>query len=112
MAKAKPTDDQPAKKGGALKLVLIALAMLAAGAGGAYGAFASGLIGGHGDAGPDLPKPVAKGGEDPYAPPAEGKGKDAAEPVYGEGGSEYRRLYYSFEEGFTSNLKDSSGWCS
>ncbi len=109
MAKAKPADDDAPKKGGKLKLVLLALAMLGAGAGGAYGAFASGLIGGHADAGPDLPKPVAKGGEDPYAPPADAKGKDgAAEPVYGEGGSEYRRQYYSFEEGFTSNLKDSA----
>ena len=110
MAKAKPAEDAAPKKGGKMKLVLLAAVMLAAGAGGAYGAFASGLIGGHAEAGPDLPKPVAKGGEDPYAPPAEGKGKDAGiEPVYGEGGSQYRRQYYSFEEGFTSNLKDSTG---
>ena len=110
MAKAKPAEDAAQKKGGKMKLVLLAAVMLAAGAGGAYGAFASGLIGGHAEAGPDLPKPVAKGGEDPYAPPADGKGKDAGvEPVYGEGGSQYRRQYYSFEEGFTSNLKDSTG---
>lgn len=110
MAKAKANDEQPAKSGGKMKLVMIAVAMLAVGAGGAYGAFAMGLLGGHVDAGPDLPRPVAKGGEDPYAPPADTKGKDAGvEPVYGEGGSEYRRLYYSFEEGFTSNLKDSTG---
>lgn len=110
MAKAKPTEDQPAKTGSKMKLVLIAVAMLAVGAGGAYGALASGLIGGHAESGPDLPRPVAKGGDDPYAPPADSKGKDGgADPVYGEGGSEYRRLYYSFEEGFTSNLKDSTG---
>ena len=110
MAKAKPAEDAAPKKGGKMRLVLLAAVMLAAGAGGAYGAFASGLIGGHAEAGPDLPKPVAKGGEDPYAPPADGKGKDAGvEPVYGEGGSQYRRQYYSFEEGFTSNLKDSTG---
>lgn len=110
MAKAKPAEDAAPTKGGKMKLVVLAIVMLSAGAGGAYGAFASGLIGGHAESGPDLPKPVAKGGEDPYAPPAEGKGKDAGvEQVYGEGGSQYRRQYYSFEEGFTSNLKDSTG---
>lgn len=109
MAKAKTTDE-PAGSGGKMKLVLIAVAMLAVGAGGAYGAFASGLLGGHADAGPDLPRPVMKGVEDPYAPPADTKGKGGeVEQVYGEGGSEYRRLYYSFEEGFTSNLADSTG---
>ncbi|MCL4672925.1 MAG: flagellar basal body-associated FliL family protein [Sphingomonadaceae bacterium] len=110
MAKAKPADDQPAKSGGKMKLVLIAVAMLAAGAGGAYGAVASGLLGGHAASGPDLPRQVTKGGEDPYAPASDAKGKDAgAEPVYGDGGSQFRRLYFSFEEGFTSNLKDSTG---
>ena len=33
----------------------------------------------------------------------------AAAPVYGEGGSKYRTAYYSFPEGFTSNLSDSAG---
>ena len=109
MAKAKPVEDQAAKSGGKMKLVLIAVVMLLAGAGGAYGAVASGVLGSHADAGPDLPKPVAKGGDDPYAPPVDAKGKEGeSEQVYGEGGNKYRRLYYSFEEGFTSNLKDST----
>lgn len=111
MAKAKPADDTAPKKGGKMKLALLSIAMLAAGAGGVYGAVSAGLIGGHGEAvGPDLPKPVAKNGEDPYAPAPDSKDKDgAAEPVYGEGGSQYRRQYFSFEESFTSNLLDSTG---
>lgn len=110
MSKAKTTEEKPAKSGGGMKLVLVALAMLGVGAGGAYGAFAAGLLGGHAEEGPDLPRQVTKGGEDPYAPAAEGKGEEGAgEVVYGDGGSQFRRQYFSFEEGFTSNLKDSTG---
>ena len=111
MAKGKDkSDTEDAKpKGMALKIVLGMVATLALGAGGAYGAFAAGLIGG-GDkeSEPDVPKLVSKGSEDPYAPPASGKEKDAPAAVYGEGGSQYRTVYYAFEEGFTSNLADSA----
>lgn len=112
MSKSKPKDsDDAPKKGGAMKIILGGVALLAAGAGGTYGAFAAGLIGGGAEeSGPDLPKLVSKGEDDPYAPPpADGAGKDAAPEAYGEGGSEYRTIYYSFEESFTSNLKDSAG---
>jgi flagellar FliL protein len=80
------------------------------GAGGAYGAYAAGLFGeagGHDE--PDQPKLVLKNEEDPYAMPGKDKEKDAAAPVYGEGGSKYRTAYYSFQESFTSNLADSPG---
>ncbi|MEL7445358.1 MAG: flagellar basal body-associated FliL family protein [Pseudomonadota bacterium] len=97
-------DEETPKKGGAFKLVLGAVLLLGAGAGGAYGAFAGGLLGGGDAAGPDLPKLVLKGDEDPYAPPA---GKDEVSVVHGEGGSEYRTAYHSFGESFTSNLLDS-----
>jgi flagellar FliL protein len=99
-------------KGGVLKLALGAVLLLGVGAGGAYGAFAMGLIGGGGgESAKELnqPKLVRKGEEDPYAPPGDDKAKDAAPPVYGEGGSEFRTVYYSFEESFTSNLADSPG---
>lgn len=105
----KPANDtgETKPKSGAMKLVIGAVLLLCIGAGGAYGAFAAGLVGpaGEADHGPDVPKLVNKGSDDPYAP-AE---KDAAAIVHGEGGSEYRTAYYSFEEGFTSNLKDSPG---
>jgi flagellar FliL protein len=99
-------------KGGVLKIALGAVLLLGLGAGGAYGAFAMGLIGGvGGESAKELnqPKLVRKGEEDPYAPPGDDKAKDAAPPVYGEGGSEFRTAYYSFEESFTSNLADTPG---
>jgi flagellar FliL protein len=109
MAKNEKADGEEEKpKGGMVKKLVIGLALIGAGAGGAYGAFASGLIGEQEEAGPDVPKPVAKGEEDPYAPPAE-KGEEGGEIVYGEGGSEFRTTYFSFQEPFTSNLKGSSG---
>lgn len=110
MAKDKDKKEDDAKpKGGMMKIIVIALVMLIVGAGGAYGAFAAGLIGGEGHSEPDIPKLVRKGETDPYALPAKGGGKDEEPVVYGEGGSEYRTAYYRFEEGFTSNLADSPG---
>lgn len=103
--KDKSADDADKPKGMALKIGIAMVATLALGAGGAYGAFAAGLIGGGKAAGPDVPQLVAKGSADPYAPVS--KGKDEPAPVYGEGGSQYRTAYYSFEESFTSNLADS-----
>ncbi|WP_120077706.1 flagellar basal body-associated FliL family protein [Aurantiacibacter odishensis] len=109
MSKSKPADDKAESKpkSGAMKMVVGAVVLLGLGAGGAYGAFAAGLLGpaGEGEHGPDVPQLVSKGAEDPFAPIDE----DALVLVHGEGGSEYRTAYYSFEEGFTSNLKDSPG---
>lgn len=97
-------------KGGIIKIALGAVLLLGVGAGGAYGAFAMGLIGtGGGPHKPDEPRLVLKTEEDPYAVPGSDKDKDAAAPVYGEGGSEYRTVYYSFADSFTSNLADSPG---
>jgi flagellar FliL protein len=110
MAKGKDkSESEGAKpKGAGLKIALAVVGTLLLCAGGAYGAYAAGLIGGGGkDGGPDVPKLVAKGSADPYAPLPSGKEKDAPEPVHGEGGSPYRTVYYAFEEGFTSNLADS-----
>ncbi|WP_296719023.1 flagellar basal body-associated FliL family protein [Erythrobacter sp.] len=113
MAKAKDKADKDTEtggKGGMIKLVLGAVLLLGLGAGGAYGAYAAGLFGGDkGVAEPDEPKLVLKGEDDPYPLPGAEKEKDAAAPVYGEGGSKYRTAYYSFEESFTSNLADSPG---
>ncbi len=111
MAKKNPSadsEDSP-KKGGVLKLVLGAVLLLGVGAGGAYGAFAAGLFGTEADAGPDEPKLVLKGAEDPFEFLAPGEKDDGSAPIYGDGGSEYRTAYYSFEDSFTSNLSDSPG---
>lgn len=106
--KADDKEDAAAKpKGGMLKIIIGAVVLLAIGAGGAYGAFAAGLIGAQGEKEPDLPGYVLKGETDPYQPPAAKGNKDETPVVYGEGGSEYRTAYYSFEDSFTSNLADS-----
>lgn len=102
----KPEDAKP--KGGMLKLIIGAVLLLGIGAGGAYGAFAAGLLGGGHAEEVDLPKLVRKGDSDPYAVKSDKKGEGGDE-IHGEGGSEYRTAYYSFEEDFTSNLANSTG---
>jgi flagellar FliL protein len=105
---ATKTKDSEAKpKRGKLKMLIGALVLLGAGAGGAYAAGQMGYLGqaseGHEI---DAPKLVRKGEADPYEPAGESK-EGSAEVVEGEGGSAYRTNYFSFEETFTSNLKDS-----
>jgi flagellar FliL protein len=92
------------KKRGMIKIILGAVLLLGLGAGGAYGAYAMGLFGGDAAEEPDNPKLVMKGEGETYPLPGAEGSKDAAPPVYGEGGSKYRTVYYSFEESFTSNL--------
>lgn len=105
MAKDADKSEDAKSGGGMMKMLIAGVLLIGMGAGGAYGAFAAGLIGGGGESGPDVPKLVRKGDSDPYE--VEGKKKDEGETVYGEGGSEYRTEYYSFAESFTSNLSDS-----
>lgn len=92
------------KKGGKLKLVLFSLVLLGAGGGGTYGAFASGMLGHKAEKEDPNPQLLLKGEEDPYPFAADGKEKEAAEPVYGVGGGKYRTAYYDFTDDFTSNL--------
>ncbi len=107
MSKPVPSEIEPRKKGNKLKILLAVVVLLGAGAGAAFGASSMGLLGGaEAEKGPDLPQLVRKGHEDPYAVGIKGE-EGGAEPMDGEGGSEYRTTYYSFEETFTSNLKDS-----
>jgi len=98
---------KPKKKGGFMKMALIALVLLGVGGGGTYAAFAAGLIGGHGEKEDPQPKLILKGEEDPYAPAGK-EGGEGGEPqvVYGKGGSKYRTAYFNFSEDFTSNLSD------
>ena len=105
MAKADDTASSDKPKGGMVKMLLGAVLLLAVGAGGAYGAFAAGFISEPGESGPDLPEFVLKGESDPYEIASDSK--DDGPVVYGDGGSEYRTAYYSFEETFTSNLAGS-----
>lgn len=104
----KESADKPKKGKGLLLKLVLGLALVGAGGGGAYALVTTGVIGADKAKEDNKPKLVRKGEEDPYAPAA-GKGEEGAETVYGEGGSEYRTAYYSFEDGFTSNLSDSAG---
>ena len=89
-------------------MLLGVMLLLGLGAGGTAGAMHYGVIASNEPTGPDLPKLIKKGGEDPYQLASDNDG-DTAGIVDGEGGSEYRTSYYKFEEGFTSNLKNSTG---
>ncbi|SFF76156.1 flagellar FliL protein [Novosphingobium sp. CF614] len=105
----KPAKGEKTKGKGKLGLILVAAAMLVLGGGGVFGLVMAGVIGGgHGEekkeTGPQL---IRKGEEDPYLPKAkEGEGDGALE-VEGDGGDEYRTVYYTFSDDFTSNLKNS-----
>jgi flagellar FliL protein len=104
--------DKPKGKGkGMLMKVLLPVVLLGVGGGGVFGLMQAGVIGGgRAEAKEDNnPKLIRKGEVDPYAPKKEGKDDEAAgEDVHGDGGSEFRTVYYSFDGDFTSNLKDSS----
>ena len=111
-------EPKPKKKkgGGMLIKIGMALGLLAGGGGAVFGLVASGIIGGGGDHAEvkedKNPKLIRKGEVDPYAPVAkegEGEGGGEGADMDGEGGSEFRTLYYNFPEDFTSNLKDSEG---
>lgn len=103
-------DAKPKKGKGLLVKAIAGIVLLGAGGGGVFGLMATGVIGGggHEEKEDNKPKLVRKGEEDPYAPKGEGEKKGEGAPeVEGEGGSEYRTSYYSFEEDFTSNLRNS-----
>lgn len=108
MSDTPETEARPKKKKGGFMIKLIGgIALIGAGGGGAFGAMQAGLIGGgHHEKEDNSPKLIRKGEEDPYAPPA-GKEGDGVEIVHGEGGSEYRTVYFSFSDDFTSNLRNS-----
>ena len=99
---------EPKKKSkkGLVVNILLGVAMLGVGGGGAVGLMAAGIVGGgHGGAEPEGPGLVRKGEEDPYLIASENK--DGVEVVHGDGGSKYRTAYFNFTDSFTSNLKNS-----
>jgi len=109
MSDKKDKEAKPAKKGGGGMIIKIvaAVALLGAGGGGVYALVATGMIGGGGKIAikeDKNPKLIRKGESDPYAPAAK-DGESDGKAVDGDGGSEYRTLYFSFSDDFTSNLK-------
>ena len=107
----KPDKEAKPKKGkGMLVKLVTGIGLLGIGGGGVFGAVQAGLIGGGAEGQHkeyNKPKLVRKDEEDPFAPKGEAKEGEGAEEVHGDGGSEYKTSYYSFEGEFTSNLRDS-----
>jgi flagellar FliL protein len=98
--------QEPKKSRGLFKKLLMGLLLVGAGGGAAYGFMGPGVLGDRpAKAEASGPQLVLKGKSDPYAHTPKG-GEEAVEVVHGEGGSKYRTAYYSFEEEFTSNLKN------
>lgn len=99
--------DTPPKGKGLLKKLIFGVLLLGAGGGTAFGLIASGVLGTPEAAAKDRgPQLVLKGEEDPYALPPKKGAEEGAELVHGDGGSKYRTAYYTFDEDFTSNLKN------
>lgn len=123
----KPDEAAPPKKKGKMKLIVMAVALLAligGGVGAGIYATKAGMVGGGGDAkehepaGPKLvlkseqKKPGGEGGEGGEG--GHGGGGEEAEASHGgkatpagEGGDKYASNYYALEKDFTSNLQDS-----
>ena len=112
MAKTAKTEADGAaapKKGGKKKLILIVVGALLVGGGGvAGGMFAAGLGGGAAHAGehvdPEAPKLVVREHE-------EARAADEAKPVgsFAPDPKVYKPSYYTMEQNFTSNLRDTDG---
>ena len=102
------TEKKPKKGKGLMVKALGGLVLLGLGGGGVFAAVQTGMIGGPAEAKEDNnPKLIRKGEEDPYAPKSAEGEEGAGEAVYGEGGSEYRTAYYTYDGDFTANLKGS-----
>jgi len=103
----------PRKGKGVLVKAAVALGLVGAGGGAAYGLMQSGVVPGTHSEKKDenVPKLILKGEEDPFAaPPAQGEGEGGgAADVSGDGGSKYKTSYFKFSDDFTSNLKNSAG---
>lgn len=110
MSSKKSDEDTKPKKGkGVVVKALIGICLIGAGGGAAFGMMQAGMFHQPEHKEEDnFPKLIRKGEEDPYAPASEKKKEGEGQmEIDGEGGSEYRTSYYSFQEPFTSNLKNS-----
>lgn len=115
----KPEDATPKKKGGKMKIIVMALALIVlvgGGVGAGVYAASAGLIGGHGGAAEDhgpklIPKAEQKraaGGEGGEGGHGGGESGGGGQHVpSGSGGDKYASNYYAMDPQFTSNLQDS-----
>jgi len=107
------TADAPKKKGGGMKLAVIALGAVLVTAGGTVGGlYATGMLGGARAAAEERgPKLVPKSEQKRPGAGGEG-GKEGAtatgnKPPSGVGGDQYASNYYTLDKDFTSNLQNS-----
>jgi len=102
-------EAKPGKKGGGMIVKIAgAIVLLGIGGGGVFGLVATGLIGGANKVAAkedNRPKLIKKGQTDAFTPAAKDGEGDGGKGADGDGGSEYRTLYFSFTDDFTSNLK-------
>lgn len=101
------SEGAPARKGGLVKMLALALVLGGGAAGGAFALLKFGLVGTPAEAHDNTPKLILKGEEDPYpaaVPTQAGEGE--GELVHGDGGERYRITYFTFGDDFTSNLRD------
>ncbi len=109
------SDDKataPKKKGGMMKLIVIALgAVIVIGGGTVGGLWAMGMLGSHGAAAAEAngPKLVPKSEQKRASGTESGEGKASAgnKPPSGVGGDQYASNYYAMDKDFTSNLQGS-----
>jgi flagellar FliL protein len=109
MSDKKDKEPKAKKKGGGMMMKIVgAVVLLGAGGGGVFGLVETGIIGG-GNKVPvkedNHPKLIRKGQTDPFAPAVKDGEGDGGKGADGDGGSEYRTIYFSFTDDFTSNLK-------
>lgn len=114
---AAPADAAPKKKGGLkgmLIMVIGALVLIGGGVGAGLYAAGAGLVGGHQGPkiDPNAPKLVLKEGEEGHAEeaaPAPAPEGDGHEPKNFDP-AKYKASYYTFEQPFTANLRDSDSF--
>jgi flagellar FliL protein len=105
----KANDTPKKKKGGLILKLALGLGLVGIGGGGAFALVATGMIGHKAAKEDNSPKLIRKGEKDPFAPPAtDGHAEGAGVEAFGEGGTPYRTVYFTFTDEFTVNLKSST----
>lgn len=115
-----PGAEAPTKKkgkmGGILMILVIAIVFAGVGVGAGLYAAGAGLVGGHAGpkVDPNAPKLVAKDGHkdgaDEAGAPAESHATPGVRSNKTPDPTKYKTTYYTFEQPFTANLRDSDGF--
>jgi flagellar FliL protein len=112
---AAPGAEAPKKKSkmkGILMMLVIAIIFAGAGVGAGLYAAGAGLAGGHAGppVDPNMPQLVKKEGHGEAGHPPAGKALPAGLTAESPDPTRYKATYYTFEQPFTANLRDSDGF--